>query len=109
MPTFISQRTGRAVSDAEVRAMLDRRSEPSAPSGRQAFTDRLGLPATATDAEFFAALDAQLAQRRPAAAPSPSAEEQLYARFTGRASAPPAPISMSDDAVMDRFYGKPAV
>jgi hypothetical protein len=62
--TFISQRTGRVVSDADVRALLDSRAPQPSPSGRKAFTDRLGLPASATDAEFFAALDARLAQRR---------------------------------------------
>ncbi|MDU0325296.1 hypothetical protein RWH43_00870 [Microbacterium sp. KSW2-21] len=74
---------------------------------RKDFTDRLGLPEDATNAQFMAALDARLTGRPAAAAES--AEDALYARVTGQATAPtPAPVNMTDDALWGRLFSKPA-
>lgn len=100
---FLSQRTGQPVSDAKVRAILDRRS--LAPVDRTAFTDRLGIPATATDTEFLAAVDAKLAASAPVPIASPN--EAIYARvYGGRPSSqPPTPVDMSDDDLYACLYG----
>ncbi|MBP2419666.1 hypothetical protein [Microbacterium imperiale] len=73
---------------------------------RKDFTDRLGLPESASNAQFLAALDARLG-RSAQSAPSPSADEQLYARVTGRAldreGAAPA---LSEESLWDRLFEK---
>lgn len=74
---------------------------------RKDFTDRLGLPEDATNAQFLAALDERLAARQTAAAPSP--EDALYARVTGQASNPHAPSAdAADDALWARLFSKSA-
>lgn len=60
------------------------------PVPRKVFTDRLGLPATATDAQVFAAIDAVNEK---------NAEEALYARVTGRTGSNEQP----DEAANDLF------
>ena len=70
-----------------------------ASEGREAFTDRLGLPPTATDDEFLAALDTRLAQRRPAPALTP--EDVLYESIFGSTKAAP---SSSEDAVYASMF-----
>ena len=71
-----------------------------ASEGREAFTDRLGLPPTATDDEFLAALDTKLARRRSAPAPTP--EDVLYESIFGSANAAP---SSAEDALYASMFG----
>lgn len=69
-------------------------------TGREAFTDRLGLPPTATDDEFLAALDTKLAQR--VVAPAPTPEDVLYDSMFGSAKATPA---SAEDALYASMFG----
>ncbi|MEV8272685.1 hypothetical protein [Microbacterium sp. NPDC077184] len=78
---------------------------------RQDFTDRLGLPANASNDEVLAAVDARLtkASPTPAASPARSYEDELWDRINGRGEpAAPQPVDMSDDALWGRVFGHTA-
>jgi hypothetical protein len=70
---------------------------------RKDFTDRLGLQESATNAQFMAALEARIAQR-PQPSASPSAEEQLWARMSGRSPQQEETVDMSDDTLWNRLF-----
>lgn len=65
---------------------------------RKDFTDRLGLPADASNADVFAALDAKLAGPTPTA----TADDQLYEAMYGAPG--PAPAT-ADDELYRKMFG----
>lgn len=75
MATFLD-RNGSRVSESRVRAILNK--PRSSGVTRKDFTDRLGLPETATNEEVLAAVDAVVARQR--AADDKALYESIYGR-----------------------------
>jgi hypothetical protein len=91
----------------QLNATIHRHAARSAPRAavvtRKDFTDRLGLPANATNDQVLAAVDAVKAPPKPAAAPQVTAEDALYAAaFGDQASADDAPTA--DDALYRAIF-----
>jgi len=108
-----------SVSDIIGRVRNGVRAVAQAAVPRKAFTDRLGLPADASNAEVLAAVDkvtAARAARQPAArntAPARTSpanpEDALYARLYPQASAhQQAAPTTAEDALYARLYPKAA-
>lgn len=94
-----------------------RRNQPNRVT-RKSFTDRLGLPADASNVQVFAAIDATLAakatlravDRRTPAGQAHDAEDALYASIFGApAASPPAAPGVTsrsdDDTLYAAIYG----
>lgn len=107
---------GRPVSTAAVRQLLATADQPRAQVTRKDFTDRLGLPADATNDQILAAVDTAKrgADERRAAA----AEDALYRQAwpsSGQDAAPSLssaeealyalawPVGAADDVAGDRY------